>query len=186
MLAMLFIHQMNSWQVSIMNAVLLLGSIGLYTLLTFHPAIRSTKPRFLRYWKEVFGLLKQDKVVTAPLVHLIVITGLFQGFHYIARTTLPMEHLSLSLNNAALMQGFVSFAFLFGALWVSHLIKRNIQSQRRYSLPFCVLYTALALGASVITHIPWLGLTGYFFFLFFSFLKSLIPWKIIPLLCNVL
>lgn len=166
-LAMFFIHQMSSWQVSIINAGLLFGSIGLYALLAFRPAIRPAKPQFFSYWKEVVGLLKKDKVVTAPLVHLIVITGLFQGFHYIARTTLPMEHLSLSLNNAALMQGFVSFAFLFGALWVSHLIKRNIQSQRRYSLPFCILYTALALGASVITHIPWLGLTSYFFFLFF-------------------
>lgn len=164
---MLLIPQLTIVQIAVIDATsFALAALCYFTLPTRRAVRPDTGPPSFRYWPQTLAALKSTAEVRRGFIALVTVTGLCQGYHNIARTTLPLDHLGMTTQAAALMQGFTSFSFLLGALFVGRFLQPGMALTPRLTMVPSAWLTALFLLGSVLTTIPPIGVASYLAFLF--------------------
>ena len=95
-----------------------------------------------------------------------MVTGIFQGYYYIARSALPIGHLGMSASAAALVQALISVSFIAGAAFVARWMRGG---SRLADLLPPLAQTSLAslfMAGSVATQEPLIGVGAFLVFLF--------------------
>ncbi|MDQ3337397.1 MAG: MFS transporter [Myxococcota bacterium] len=97
--------------------------------------------------------------------YLYVISGVYQGFHNVARTALPMKHLGLDITGATNLQLVSAFGIVGGAVFVFRFMSDRRRTFARHPL-FLIAITSFAMPVPFLTHDPMLSFASYCLFIF--------------------
>lgn len=98
-------------------------------------------------------------------LQLFVICGVFQGFHNVARTALPMKHLALGVVGSTQLQLLSSIAIVLGALFVFRFMSEPKRTLL-YHPSALIAATAIAMPLPYLVHSPVASFALYFAFIF--------------------
>ncbi len=158
--------------IALLNAAMVAVVVLLYMGLRLDPKALATEAGG-RFWSRTRSILQTNVAVRRPFIYLLLCTVLFQGYHQVQRTALPIQQFKLSPSEASLFQicavagvvlGTFSMAFLLSGRW-----------RRAATLPRGMMLGALLSGACWLAGSPWLAAFGYFLFMAvfeMTFLKS--------------
>lgn len=101
-------------------------------------------------------------------IHMILLSVIivFQGFHNIARTVLPLHHLKIGIEGASILTFFSSIAISVGSYLASKLVARE-GKQIQSPLGTIIITNAFMISAVVFSNQIVISIACYFFFLTF-------------------
>ncbi|WP_081765094.1 MFS transporter [Robbsia andropogonis] len=168
LVGVLFLNVISTFQIAALCSVAFLIAGGCFLLLPQVDAVAPKAPRpTLAYWGETWKILKYKPQLRRDFWNLCFVTGIFQGFYYIARSALPLGQLGMSLNMAALVQVLISLTFALGAIVVARFMQTG-STLTQILTPFKqVIFGACFMASSVLGHDPLLGTCSFLLCLFF-------------------
>lgn len=108
---------------------------------------------------------RQHPALFRTSLQLFVICGVFQGFHNVARTALPMKHLGLGITGATHLQLVSAIAIVLGALFVFRFMSDSKRTFLHHPSTL-IGVTAIAMPLPYLVHSPIVAFTLYFAFIF--------------------
>lgn len=114
--------------------------------------------------REFVRILKTSHL-GVPFVGIMICTGLFQGFHNVARTAYGVEYLRLDVAALSYLQLTATAAVILGALFVGRFVLTGSPLAALKPMTW-VLITAVSLQLILLTNMAVLGFSLYFVFIF--------------------
>ncbi|NML31756.1 MFS transporter [Paraburkholderia sp. G-4-1-8] len=168
LVGVLFLNRISIAQVALLSSSAFVIAACCYAALPYVPAVKPDQPRpDFSYWRETWRILERKPLLRRCFVNLSLITGVFQGFYYIARSTLPIGQLGLSINAAAFVQALISLTFTAGAMFVARFMPVGAPPLRWLSPLVQTVAAAFFMAGSVLTRQPVFGIASFLACLFF-------------------
>lgn len=159
LVGVLLLSKMSIAQVSLISALSFLAAAVFYRCLPYLRAVDARQPRpSLSYWRETLAILRRKPELRRCFINLSLMTGAFQGFYYIARSTLPIGQLGLSIGTAAFVQALISLTFTGGAMFVARFLMDGSPLNRVVSPVLQVMLGAAFMMGSVLTRQPFVSI----------------------------
>jgi MFS family permease len=96
------------------------------------------------------AVLRGEPKVAKNFYYAVVTTAFFQGFHNIARTALPIEHLNMGDRGVMWLQALASGSFFLGAILVTLLMQAKHRAGKIEPWILCAVTAALMLLSLVL------------------------------------
>lgn len=128
-----------------------------------HRAAAGRRPPTGRIWREARRALARRPALLGNFHYLLLVTAIFQGFHNVARTPLPVGRLGLGADGLMLLQVLSSSAIVAGALFVTLFMQGP---RGRIHSALLVAATAAAMLGAVLLRNPVASLALYTVFIF--------------------
>ncbi|MCO5060269.1 MAG: MFS transporter [Rhizobiaceae bacterium] len=172
-LASLIVERLSIGGIGLVAAGLLALSICCYLGLTLRDDTAAAKDRDFRLLARAATVLRTNAALRYALGYVFACTALFQGYHQIARTLVPMDRLGLTASQSSVFQLSAVAGILVGTVVVATFLTG--ERRRLVPLPAGMTATALFCVMPWMTSSPIVALTGYFLFLAFfeiTFLRA--------------
>lgn len=118
-----------------------------------------------KVWSETFRFLSVNKTVRKNYLYLLLAAGIIQGWHNVARTTLPLQVLKLGHVGLIYIQVISSVSIFTGAILTGWYLKRKNKSKLVTNFPILII-TFLFMLLSCVIHSPAYSLMMYAIFIF--------------------
>lgn len=115
-------------------------------------------------WRKSWVTLRDNVVLRKNFFYLLLTTALFQGYHTVARTVVPMEHLHLDAAGVSFLQFLCIGAVVCGAVFVSLFMTG--EGKKYLPAPVFVGVAAILMTAAWKATHPAACMGIYFFFIF--------------------
>lgn len=115
-------------------------------------------------WTEALETLRGNHLLLAAFGRLCVTAAVFQGFHNVARTVMPLREFGMPPSAVTMLQFLASTAILFGALFVTHFLQSN--SRLKVDGTLLIASTSIVMIAPLAGFPPITAFAVYFVFIF--------------------
>lgn len=161
----LLVGRLSIEEIALVNVATYLGAAALYLRLGRLPASRPLPGvRRTSAYLQAFGAIRDNPLLLAAFARLSITAGIFQGFHNVARTVMPLQEFGLAPSAVTALQALASMAILSGALFVG----RFLQSDSRLQLDgtFLIIATSALMMLPLVGFAPPPAFALYFVFIF--------------------
>lgn len=163
-LASLVVERLSNPAIGAVSAGFVAIAIGCYLALNLREgAVPQKGERDFRLLQRGRQVMKSNPALRHAFAYLIACTALFQGYHQIARTLVPMERLGLSPSQSSVFQLSAVAGILAGTIVVASFLTGD--RRRLVPLPAGMALTAAFCILPWLVPVPWVALIGYFLFL---------------------
>lgn len=153
-------------QLTFLGVAVVAAGLSLIASLTYLALTRSAvAPPRKASVTSAWAVFRRQPELLRNTLQIFVICGVFQGFHNIARTALPMKHLPLGVTAATHLQVISSVGIVLGALFVFRFMSDAKHSVFRHPVVLVGL-TALAMPLPYLVTTPAISFALYFAFIF--------------------
>lgn len=153
------------WQIAMIDAATFVLAAFCYAALPVLPYSRASAGHHAGTVWEGWRVLQRHPSLRYAMTYLVMTVGLFQGFHTIARTALPMGMWGLAADGVTAVQMVTCLALVAAALCVSQWMCSARRSVR-VAPAGLVCVTVFAMLVLLVTRQALPGFLAYFLFMF--------------------
>jgi predicted MFS family arabinose efflux permease len=161
LLASFLVTRLSMFQIAIVDSITFGMSAILCSILSISTTPSTTKQSSFRSF-DTWGVIRNSNLLRSSLFHLVVLTGLIQGFHNIARTAVPVLHFDtgkVGIQNTQL-------AFTIGVTLGAILVLRSAVVKKHFYFNPSVYLVVACFFAVFALKMPTFEMAMIFYFLF--------------------